>query len=164
MLKIFLDTNILLDYFGIGCTPENQSAAVSLVKALWEKDQGFLMTPACLKDFQYLLGVQLKKAIKVEKGQVDPADAAAVAQVVRGALEHLMEVGTVASESMADCEMARALLSAHSDYEDNIIAAVALRSQAHCIVSRDKRFAAHCPVACLSPEEALVGIRAGAWV
>ena len=163
MIKFVFDTNILLDYMGCSASQEDQDNAVALISALAKQHVPFLVTPTTLKDFSYILGSQIKKQIREEKGSVSAQDAAVVQRYLEGTLESVIEFGTVASESLAHCEMARTLCKQHTDYEDNLIAAVALSADATAIVTRDKAFAKHCPVKCCTPAEALEYLELGIW-
>lgn len=163
MIKVIFDTNILLDYFGVCRAEKDRAAAVDLVTELAKRATPFLVTPHTMNDFHYLLQMMLKRAIREEYGEVTEKDAVAVRTLAEAALEQILDVGTIASEDLATCEMARVLYKQHADYEDNLIAAVALRIDATCIVTRDARFASHCPVMCCTPAEALSYIQTGVW-
>ena len=163
MLKIVFDTNVLLDYFGVACTERDHAAAVDLVSELVKRSVPFVVTPTILKDFNYLFSAALKRDIREHEGEVTERDARAIQAMAEAALESVLDVGTIASEDLATCEMARSLCKSHNDYEDNLVAAVALRIGAHCIVTRDVAFGKHSPVLCVTAGEALDFVRAGVW-
>lgn len=163
MLKMILDTNVLLDYFSCMTTQQDHQNALNLISELSRRETPFLITPTILKDSQYFISVELKKMIRSDKGVLTHEDAANVKIATITAIEHILELCCVASEDAASCEMARVLSEKHYDYEDNLISAVALRVDATCIVTRDKAFAKHCPVACFTPEQALSYLTAGIW-
>lgn len=162
MMLVF-DVNALLDYYGITDYPEDQKAATELITALSSQETAFIITPTVLKDFRYLFSTLSKRRIRAEKGTVTESEAAAVKITEKAAADHLMDIATIASENLSTCEMARTLYNQHPDYEDCLIAAVALRIGADCIVTRDKAFAKHCPVACYTPAEALPYVESGVW-
>ena len=163
MPKIVFDTNVLLDYFGVACAARDHDAAVELVSELAKRSVPFVVTPTILKDFNYLFSAALKRDIRQHEGEVSDKDARAIQAMAEAALESILDIGTIASEGLSTCEMARSLCKNHSDYEDNLVAAVALRIGADCIVTRDKAFAKHSPVLCVSAGEALDFVRTGAW-
>ena len=160
MLKVVLDTNVLLDLFGASSEADALQAK-ALVAELARHSETPICTPAILKDFAYLYPLRLKSVIRAEKGSFDESDAACVAQCASAAVASLMELCAVASEGMVDCEMARLMCKQHADFEDNVIAAVARRIDADYIVTRDERFMRHCPIACLSPADMVAHLQAG---
>lgn len=163
MLKMLFDTNVILDYFGCMTTEQDQKTAVTLVQRLERRGTPFLITPTILKDFQYLFASKTKQEFRSETGRLTNSNAASVIVTTHAVIETLMELCCIASEDAATCETARLLCKTHFDYENNLIAAVALRIDATCIVTRDKAFAKHCPVACHTPEQALSYLEAGVW-
>lgn len=161
MRRIILDTNVLLDYFGVCCSDADHGIALELIAEIMRRSDGFLVTPTTLKDFEYLLSAQLKREVRDQKGSVSAHDAAAIFAVSQSALETLADLSCVISLGEADCAMARVLCNTHADYEDNLIVAAALRLEDACIVTRDRKLLAHCPVACMNPSDCLAGMRAG---
>ena len=162
MVRLLFDTNAVLDYFGVSTTEENRKAALDLVKEILSQEGTFLVTPTTLKDFRYLFEISMKRVIRNEEGSLSQKDALVVQRVADAALERLMDICSIASEDLASCEMARVLCKQHADYEDNLIAAVAMRANA-VIVTRDQAFARHCPVMCVTPKQALSYLQSGVW-
>lgn len=162
MIKVLLDTNVLLDYCGATAREDQIQDATQLISLLCEKGDGFIATPTILKDVHYLSQVSLKRRIKAEKGTLSPEDTQFVSKCSYALLDTLRELCVVVSESVVDCEIARSLCKQHNDYEDNLIAAVALRCGVDFIVTRDEKFMKHCPVACLTPKDMLAYLESGA--
>ena len=161
MRKVFLDTNVILDYFGASNQADSCRNARSVIDELWKTGDGFLVTSSQIKDVRYILERRFRRAVQIEKGTVSEADAAAAQACADAALDNLLALASVASEGASDCATARVLCRQHPDFENNLIAAVALRSQADCIVTRDAGFIRHCPVACMTPGDFLNALENG---
>ncbi len=146
MVRLVVDTNVLLDYFGVSCSEQDQKNAMAFIKKLVEHEIVFLVTPSVLRDFYYLFCSKLKKKVREDLGEVAPEAAMAIQAACLEAIEAIMNVGTVASEDLCSCEAARVLCKQHSDYEDNLLSAVALRIEATAIIPRDAAFTTHAPV------------------
>ena len=161
MLKILFDTNIILDYFGMSTSAQDCDMAARLVTEILLRTDSFLTTSTSLKDFDYLFRLNMKRIARCEKGELLQEDADAISGIAFNILESIQEICNVVSEGSADVVLAHKLLKQHPDFEDCLLAAVAMRIQANCIVTRDERFIKHCPVSCLTPKDALALITSG---
>ena len=61
----------------------------------------------------------------------------------------MSEVGFAVGCDESDLWLARKHRTIHHDFEDGLMVAAAKRSEADFIVTRDKQFLSHCPVAAL---------------
>ncbi len=162
-VKLIIDTNVLLDFFAVSCTEDNFRSAKSLITELSKREQLFLVTPSILRDFHYLFCSRLKAETRAKNGTVTSSEVATIQTLCLASIESITSLGTIASEDLGTCEMARVLCKTHPDYEDNLLSAVALRVDATAIVTRDASFAKHSPVLCCTPEQALRHIQNGVW-
>ena len=64
-------------------------------------------------------------------------------------IDDMSEVGFAVGCDESDLWLARKHRTIHYDFEDDLMVAAAKRSEADFIVTRDKQFLAHCPVAAL---------------
>ena len=161
-MRVMCDTNFLLDFFNVGSSDRDCDAAKDVVSLCIMNAVDLMITPSTLKDFRYIFASRRKRAAQIANGEISKRDAAAVKAIVEAATNTVFELFTVAATGQVDCDMARVLMKTHDDFEDNIIAAVALRTDANCIITRNKAFAKHCPVTCRDPEAMMLMLNAGA--
>ena len=160
---IIVDVNVLVE--------EAQSLIISskieesrkLINLLSESNIQIGLTPTMLKDLRYLVCARTKKLIRDEKGKLEAVDAIFAQQVALSKLDWYLENATIISVGLVDCRMARTLMKVHNDYEDNLITAAAIRTEATGIITRDEKFAKTCQVKCFSPAQAIKSIEAGLW-
>ena len=69
-------------------------------------------------------------------------------------VEHMAELAMVVPCDHTDVWMATKLRKLHSDYEDNLVIAAALRGKADLLVTYDKQLRAHATVAVADPASA----------
>lgn len=69
-------------------------------------------------------------------------------------LDVLSQLATPVPCDLSDIWMASKQRNLHSDYEDDLIIAAAMRSQADLLVTNDVKLCSHAPVAAMSVEDA----------
>lgn len=155
---LLLDTNVWLDYF-VAERPSHQSAfeLYSYAKA---KGIPLLYPTGCAKDLFYLVCASLKRAVRQEKGELAEEDAAAVAEIAWGMVNHLREEAVAVGADQADMWLACKYRGVHEDFEDNLVIAAAQRSGAAYLVTNDEQLVKHAPVPALGPDDALAALRA----
>ncbi len=153
MNELILDTNVWLDYH---LSPRPAHAdAVALVKGCIECDIPLLIAAHSLKDFWYLLW-QAGKSLNISDRELSPETASRLAkEVAWAATAQIADLATVVGSDASDTWLALKMRQSHDDYEDNLVVAAALRSDARLLVTSDQDLIAHCPVAAATPKDAL---------
>lgn len=98
--------------------------------------------------------------MRQEKGELAEEDAAAVAEIAWGMVNHLREEAVAVGADQADMWLACKYRSVHEDFEDNLVIAAAQRSGAAYLVTNDERLVKHASVPALGPDDALAALRA----
>lgn len=161
---IIIDVNVLVDEAlcsVVGSLEEEQ--ATKLLELVCANKIPFGISAAMLKDLKHLIEARTKLLFMKEYGKLKPEDCSFIKQFADKKIEWYLENATIISEGLVDCRMAHSLLKVHSDYEDNLVTAIAIRTDATGIVTRDKAFAKSCQVKCFTPAEAILTINAGLW-
>jgi len=154
---ILLDTNVLLDYTGLGSSEDDYQNACQLIRMLIEEEVPMVVTPTILKDFEYLLKVRLKSKMRQDGTELSKEDSTVIASFANAWFEAVKDFCFVASVGEADVEIARILLKTHRDFEDNLITAVSKRIGASYVVTRDEALRKHSTERCISPRT-LIGL------
>lgn len=136
-MKIFFDTNVLLD-IALAREPFVK-ASIAAWTMVAEGDEKPFLAPHSLATFYYIVRQAHGKALAIE------------------AVEDLLVTGRVAAFDDACAQEATAL--AFPDFEDAMIAACALRSDADRILTRNLSDFKTSPVGCQTPEAFLSNSR-----
>lgn len=150
--RLLLDTNVWIDLFEP--TRPGFSDAKDLVDYCLKNDIALMIAPTSLKDFYYQLNAQIKRRIREEGREITPSIAVATEECAWGCAQSILDYANVVSMGLIDVGMARSLRGMHRDLEDNMIVAVAMRCEADCLVTSDKRLIAKCPVPSMNPFDA----------
>ena len=150
--SMLLDTNIWLDYFLPG--RNNHKDAFALVHKAIMSGWKILVSYNSLKDVYYLLQCELKCALRAAGHDITEKEAALAREDAWGCISCIMENATVVNASMNDARMALHLRNVHPDFEDNLILASALQSQADFLVTGDAQLLAHSPIPAYSAQMA----------
>ena len=163
MYSLVVDVNVLLEEALWGEPDPARDESTKLLTLMIADNINICVTPTMLKDLRYLIEARSKRFLREKYGEVKPADALFVKQFALSKLDWYLDNATIISEGLVDCRMARQLMKVHNDYEDNLIAAAAIRTDATGIVTRDEKFARSCQVKCFTPGAAIKSIQAGLW-
>lgn len=153
MNALLLDTNVILDYYIVD-RPGHAHAHRVIDEAIMH-DYKVLYAAPSIKDVFYLMQMTLKHKERERTGSISERDAAAISASTWACIEHLGEIATAVGADESDVWIARKLRSAHSDLEDNLIIAAAMRAKATYLVTNDEQLIKHAPVAALTPADAI---------
>lgn len=151
---LLVDTNVWLDYFMGGRSGHDE--ACRLISTAIENDVRLLHASLCTKGLFYLVSAGFKHACRQQNGGVLTEQAATTARETAWAC--LKTLGTLSSPvgcDQSDIWLAEKQRALHDDFEDDLVIAAAMRSNADVLVTRDEKFLCHCPVAALCPADAI---------
>lgn len=151
--KVLCDTNVWLDYY-IGAR-KGHDAALHLVKEGMRNDIAFMVPASCLGDFFYLCQADFKKALRIVYREISEPQGRAAQEGAWANLAHLLELATVVGTDHGDASIALKHRPIHGDFEDNLVIAAALRSDADLLITDDEKLRRNSPVQTLTVEEAL---------
>ena len=160
---IIVDVNVLVDEARARHASPEVDEARKLLDLMRENNIQVCITPTMVKDLRYLIAVRTKQFLREKKGQLEPADIYFANKLALDKIDWYLDNAAIISEGLVDCHMARSLLRVHNNFEDNLITAVAIRTDAMGIVTRDEKFAKNCQVKCFTPTQAIQSIEAGLW-
>lgn len=95
----------------------------------------------------------LKMDERDERGKLDEKAAHAITIIAWGYLESLDGYLTIVGSGMSDAWLARKCKRLHSNFEDDLVIAAAMRAKADDIVTSDERLRRHSPVATITPAQ-----------
>lgn len=153
MPSLLLDTNIWLDDC-FGERPKHAQARQLLVNAN-AKDVAILFAAHSSKDIFRLAELGAKQALRSAVGTLDHKAAAAARTFAWSYLDYMGDIATPVGCDASDVWMAKKQRSIHSEYEDDLVIAAAMRANASFIVTNDEKLLRHCPVAALDVDDAL---------
>ena len=154
---IVVDANVWLDYL-FGARPKSADSKRFLAVA--RRNDIPLVIPAhSLKDVFYLTQKALKDANRRD-GKMPPTEAAASARAAAwSAVDFIMELASVGPSDHSDAVIASRNRAIHSDFEDNLVVACAMRTDARMLVTNDEKLIRHSLVATLCAADAYECLR-----
>ncbi len=129
-MKVFFDTNVLLD-IALAREPYAK-ASIEAWTIVAKSDEKPLIAPHSLATFSYIVGQAHGR------------------QMAKRSVNDLLETGRVATFDDACAHHAHAL--GFSDFEDAMVAAAAVGSEANCILTRNLADFKRAPLLCQTPE------------
>lgn len=157
-LRLMVDTNVWIDRFVPG-RPKADVAQRFFARCSAD-DVLLLCPPHAPQDLFFVVQRDAKQWIRQQKGELTEAWAKAINEHAWEQVHQMLEVGTAAAMGPADIWLAQKYRELHSDFEDDIVIAVAQRVKADYLVTSDKRLIAKSPVAALAPEDMLTVLKA----
>lgn len=155
--KLLIDTNVWIsNYVPMRASHE---AAREFLQAAWECNAELLYPAPILKDVFYLLGIEYKRAIKAEKGELSQADAATVNELAWGCVQNMREMATAVGIDESDLWLACKYKALSTDLEDNLVIAAAQRVKADHLVTFDKGLIQRSPVSAMLPRDVVALLR-----
>ena len=139
--RILVDTNVWLDYFIP--SRRGRSVAIEFLRDACTAQVDLLYAATSSKDLFYLISSEHKAWYRREHGSLSQ-DAAVAAT----------SLATPVPCDLSDIWMASKQRNLHSDYEDDLIIAAEIRSQADLLVTNDAKLCSHAPVAVMNVENA----------
>lgn len=149
-----IDTNVWLDYY----IPEREhhAEARAFIEQACELDAKLLYAVTTSKDLYYNFALYQKRFIRNHnKGVLTDADSQAVNVLSWGVIKNLKEFAYAVGCDNSDVLIAQKINRMHSDYEDNLVIAAAMRSKADYLVTNDEALLRHCPVASADISDAI---------
>ncbi len=150
---ILVDTNVWLDYF----IPNRggRADAIAFLRGACEADADLLYAAASSKDLFYLIASEHKAWYRRAHGELTHEAAAAATSLAWDCLENLSELATPVPCDLSDIWLAKKHRALHSDYEDDLVIAAALRAHADLLVTNNAALCSHAPVAAMCTADAI---------
>ena len=149
---IVVDTNVWLDYLfgsrrGNGASKDFFNEAARIPVSL-------VIAPHSLSDMFFLVQRELKEANRKD-GKLSAAEASASARAAAwSVVDFILEIAAVGPSGHMDAIVASKHRQIHSDYEDNLVVACAMRTNARLLVTNDEKLVRHSPVTTLNARDA----------
>ncbi len=151
--RCFIDTNVWLDYFI--ASRRGHAAAVAFIKLALREGVALLYTVATSKDLYFLVEREAKRLLREQHGAaLSEQDAHVARDTAWDALLAMRSLACAVGCDEADVELACKHRALHSDYEDDLLIAAALRADAMALVTGDEQLLRHCPVAAMDATDA----------
>ena len=150
--RILVDTNVWLDYFIP--SRRGRSVAIEFLRDACTVRVDLLYAATSSKDLFYLISSEHKAWYRREHGSLSQDAAVAATSLAWDCLDVLSQLATPVPCDLSDIWMASKQRNLHSDYEDDLIIAAAMRSKADLLVTNDAKLCSHAPVAAMSAEDA----------
>ena len=149
---IVVDTNVWMDYL-MGGRSGNEQAVEFIIQAC-RLDASLVIPPHCLSTLFFLLQQELK-AMSRRDGKMSAEAAAAAARTTAwAAVDFILDMATVGPSDQMDALIASKQRTIHGDYEDNLVVACAMRTNARLLVTNDESLIKHSPVATMNARDA----------
>lgn len=129
--------------------------AREFLRVAWENNAKLLYPAPVLKDVFNLLGLEYKRQIKAEKGEVNQADAAIVNELAWGCVQNMRDMATAVAIDDSDLWLACKYKVLSPDLEDNIVLAAAQRCKADCLVTFNQDLIRKAPVPAMLPTDVI---------
>ena len=158
MRSVFLDTNVLVDFeLGRGAARD----CADLFALCEAHDIPLAVSVLSLKDVFYLVQAGIKRQSRTDHaGALPQADALAAQEIAWACVRNIDDFATIIGATRPEYREACLLRSLHSDLEDNLVVACALHCGADLFVTSDEDLLRHCPIAALTPHDALLRVQA----
>lgn len=148
---LLVDTNVwLCNYVPMRVSHRE---AREFFQTSWECGAQLLYPASILKDVFYLLGLEYKRQIRAEKGEVSAADASVVNELAWGCVQNMREVATAVGMDDSDLWLACKYKALSTDLEDNVVLASAQRCKADHLVTFDQELVRKAPVSAMLPAD-----------
>ena len=151
--KLLVDTNVWIDVL-VEDRPDHKNARALFDFALLN-DASLLYAATSMQNVHYLISLTLKRAALSLGRELAESDYKEIADTAWRRIEDMAAIGFAVGCDESDLWLARKQRNAHNDFEDDLVVAAAKRSGADFIVTGDKQFLAHCPVAALDSADML---------
>ena len=153
-----LDTNVWLDFFDTDRS--NSGNVLALVDYCLRNDIKLLVASTSVTDFAYIFESSAKRKLRSRGAEIDANNASIIHKSALTCINAITQSATIVASSHNDARMALKLCNVHSDYEDNVVVAAALRAKADFLVTDDEALRQHAPIAAYSAEDALKCLQA----
>lgn len=150
-LRIVVDSNVWVDNYCID-HPGGEVAKRFLSAAL-ARGAELLYPFHCIKDVQYVLDHEFKRAALRELGAVDEKVALASREAAQACVRNMNELATAVGGDVSDVWIALKYLKINPDLEDNLVLSACRRAHADYLVTSDASLIAASDVAAKTPEQ-----------
>lgn len=150
--RILVDTDVWLDYFIP--SRRGRSVAIEFLRDACMAQVELLYAATSSKDLFYLISSEHKAWYRREHGSLSQYAATAATSLAWDCLSVLSQLATPVPCDLSDIWMASKQRNLHSDYEDDLIIAAAMRAKADLLVINDAKLCSHAPVAAMSVDNA----------
>lgn len=149
--RLLVDTNVwVCNYVPMRV---GHAQAREFLRAVWQNEALLYYPAPILKDVFYLLGLEYKRQIRAEKGELTQDDAAMVNELAWGCVQNMRDVATAVGLDDSDLWLACKYKSLSTDLEDNIVLAAAQRAEVDHLVTFDQDLIRKAPVSALLPSD-----------
>lgn len=150
---VFLDVNLWCDYF----LPrrDGNEIAFKLIEYCLKNDYLLLSASCSMKDLYYILQMESKREIRAAGEELTEKLALVAKDEATACVDAVTNMATLVAVSHNDVRAARIMCKEHPDFEDNVIAATAMRVEPLMFVTADKDFAKHASLPALTALQAL---------
>lgn len=156
-LIVLLDTNVWLDRY-LPSRPR-----YSLVKELLDlcvNEGATILYPLrALQDVFYQVTRDSKAWVRESYGALSEPYAHAINGLAWDCINSMMEAGAPVGADGSDVWIAQHLRNVHTDFEDNMVLAAAMRAKADYLVTSDQQLIQKATVAALTPQDMLEVLR-----
>ena len=150
-LYIMVDTCVWVDNY---CIDHAGGEAAKRFLALARAAGAELLFPFhCIKDVQYVIAHEFKRAATREQGSVSESMALAIREASWACVRNMSELATAVGGDISDVWLAQKYLRIHPDLEDNLVLAACRRAQADYLVTRDAALISAADVVAKTPEQ-----------
>lgn len=154
---LLVDTNVwMCNYVPMR---SGHALAREFFQTAWECKAQLLYPAPILKDVFYLLGIEYKRQIRAQKGELSQGDASVVNELAWGCVQNMREMATAVGVDESDLWLACKYKALDSDLEDNVILAAAQRCNADHLVTFDEVLIRRAPVSAMLPEDVIKLLR-----
>jgi len=152
-LTLLIDTNVWLDFY-LASRRYHEAACALFTRAV-SIDAQLLYAAPSIRDVHYLLGLSLKRMHREAQGSLDEDAASAINEIAWKCTLNMAELACAVGVDDSDIWLARKHRALHDDFEDDLIIAAAISSDASYLVTNDEQFLKASPVRTLSVEKML---------
>lgn len=151
---LLMDANIVISYY---LDRGEKFALVSdMINKAMDKGVVLLYPVHCVKDLFYTIAADSKRVYRLKhNGELTESAASCARSFAWACVENLTEIALAVGADHSDVWLAQKQRRLHSDFEDDMVIAAAMRSKAVLLVTQDKQLAANAPVATADVAKAL---------
>lgn len=134
-LKVLVDSCVWIDSY-LGDHPRHDES-LAFIRETYESGAQLLYGASKLETIFYVLLAEVKRMVRLEKGQVDESDALAARAFAWGCIQNMREFASAVGMDESDIWLASKYRPMDPDFEDNVLLAAAQRSGADYVVTWD---------------------------
>lgn len=156
VLKLLVDTNVWLDRY-LPSRPKYRLAK-EFFDTCVRQGVTLLFPMRALQDTFYQVSRDGKEYFRAQ-GPLTEEHAHAVTALAWDCINNMMDVGVPVGADGSDVWIAQHLRGVHTDFEDDMVLAAAMRAKADYLITSDRQLIQKSTVAALTPEDMLTVLR-----